>query len=154
MNSMWAWLGSLALALVSGGGGVAWYKTLKDDRRAERSEPVDLVSRTLALQVDQSNHLAQMQQRMSELFEQNLQVSADAAHAKSEAAEALRRAAHAEAETLRMREALHWITAQVSPIIAWVDAGAHPPPPVISPDLRAYLAGELNTLGRRRPDEL
>lgn len=154
MNSMWAWLGSLALALVSGGGGVAWFQTLKADRRADRAEPVDLVSRTLSLQVDQSNHLAQMQGRMSELFTQNLQVQADAAHARSEAGEALRRAAHAEAETMRLREALLWVTGQVSPIIAWVDAGAKPPPPIISPDLRAYLAGELNTMGRKRPGEM
>jgi hypothetical protein len=154
VDNVWQWVGSLLLALVSGGGAVGWWKAVKDDQRNERSEPVDLVSRTLDLQIKQSDHMAEMQTRQTALFVDNMEIRGQLGAAKSESAEALRRATHAEAETGRLREALAWVGDHIRPIIEWVDGGAKPPPPPISEELRAYLAGELDTTGRKSLDDL
>lgn len=153
-DETWKWLGTLLLTLVSGGGVVGWWKTIKDDRRAERAEPVDLVARTFETQMAMSSHLTEMQRRITELVADNIANREEASAAKVASQEALRRAAHAEAQTSRLREALLWITGQIRPLIEWVDSGAKPPPPAIPEDLRAYLAGELDTSARHRLEDL
>lgn len=143
-----------ALAFVTTGGAVGWYRAVKGERRADRAEPVDLVARTFESQIAMSAHVVELQDRYAALSSDHMVTKGDAAEARATAGEAVRRAAHAESEVQRLRQSLRWVTDHIRPIIEWLDGGALPPPPKVPADLRAYLDGELDTAQRRRIRDL
>lgn len=122
--------GIVSLVVLIVGGSVKWYTDFRNDRRADKGVAREGQASDANVVIALTQQLATLQRRVDEVWEEGQK-------ARKEASDASQEAQAARAEVAWMQRLL---IRTVAPIISWLDGGANPPPPDVSPELRAILA--------------
>lgn len=123
-----------------------WWLTYRKEKREARASEQDNTAGEVNVVLALLDGQHRMQTQIGELYDRwvaSQQVAADArsdaAQARAEAAHAVTQATAATKEVATLRGTLSRVIAHFRPVLAWIDAGAAPPPPQIPEDVRLLL---------------
>lgn len=135
------------VAALGPAGILGWWLMLRKDRREDSVDLRDGTASEVSLVMVLIEGQAKMQGQIADLFTRwskaetaAADARAEASSARHEAARAVAEAAEAIREVALLRSSLSRVVAHFRPVLDWIDSGAHPPPPVIPPDVRDIIA--------------